>query len=223
VVLVGDEEFLVSAEEPFVFGREDSPGVIGLDSADMGISGLAGTVEWKWGVWWVVNRSSKRPLVLDSGAGTPPLHLGCGQWHAICVPRLNVLVPGVIYTHRLEVVVTTVDLIRFDCTRLSSGTITSEISLTERDRDAVVALLSGYLETFPRREARPRTYQKAAELLGPPWTKTTVRKQLERLKERLADAGVYFEGPRANFDLADHLIGNGLLSPADLDRLPGRV
>ncbi len=71
----------------------------------------------------------------------------------------------------------------------------------------MVALLSGYLEGFPRREARPRTYQQAADLLGAPWTKTAVRKQIEHLRERMAREGVFVEGAHANCDLADCLIG----------------
>ena len=222
VVVVGDEEFALSTDEPLVFGRADAPGVIGLDATDMGISAVAGSVESAWGLWWVVNRSGKRPLFLENDGGGAPHRLGCGQRHAVSVGRLSILVPGVIYTHRLEVVVPTADLARFDAVRSSSGTMTGEAHLSERDLDVLVALLSGYLEDFPRRQARPRTYQQVAELLGPPWTKTAVRKQLERLKQRLAGAGVYFDGPQANFDLADHLIGNGLLSPADLRRLPAR-
>lgn len=221
-VLIGKEEFPLSTERPFVFGRLDSADVVGLDATDMGISAVAGSVEWAWGLWWVVNRSGKRPLLIDYGGGSEPQHLDCGQWQTISVAGLSILVPGVIYTHRLEVVVPQADLVRFECTQASSGTIIGGVTLSDRDRDAVVALLSGYLEEFPRRHARPLTYQQAADLLGPPWTKTAVRKQIERLKERLAADGLYFEGPQANFDMADHLIKHGLLSPADLRRLPAR-
>lgn len=220
-VLIGEEEFGLSPDRPFVFGRGDADDILGLDPTDMGISAVAGSVESAWGLWWVVNRSAKRPLLLDDVGGGTPRRLGCGLRYAVCVSRLSVLIPGVIYTHRLEVVVPTADLARFHGTRSSSGTVTGgEVRLSERDRDVVVALLSGYLEDFPRRQARPRTYQQAAELLGPSWTKITVRKQIERLKLRLTAAGLYFDGPQANFDLADHLIGDGLLCPADLARLP---
>ena len=221
-VLIGEEEFPLSTERPFVFGRVDSADVVGLDATDMGISAVAGSVEWSWGLWWVVNRSGKRQLLLDYGGGREPQHLDCGQWQAISVAGLSILVPGVIYTHRLEVVVPQADLIRFDTTKASSGTIIGGVTLSDRDRDTVVALLSGYLEDFPRRHARPLTYQQAADLLGPPWTKTAVRKQIERLKERLAVDGLFFEGPQANFDMADHLIKHRLLSPADLHRLRTR-
>lgn len=221
-VLIGSEEFTLSPERPFVFGRADAPGVTGLDAKDMGISAVAGSVEAAWGLWWVLNHSRKRRLLLDDGGGGAPQRLDCGHRYAINVCRLGILVPGAIFTHQLEVVLPASDLACFQRVGASSGTIGADTSLSDRDRDVVVALLSGYLDNFPRRQARPRTYQEAAELLGPPWTRTTVRKQIERLKGRLARGGVYFEGPQANYDLADHLIGNGLLSPADLDRLPAR-
>lgn len=219
-VLIAGERFILSAERPFVFGRADGDGVVGLDASDMGISAEAGSVEKTWGMWWVVNRSRKRRLFLDEGGGGAHQRLDCGHRHAINVPRLSVLVPGAIYTHRLEVVVPAADLARFHAERPSAGTIpAAEARLSERELDVVVALMSGYLQDFPRRHARPRTYQEAAELLGPPWTKTTVRKQVERLKQRLARSGVYFEGPHANHELADYLVDNGLIGPHDLGRL----
>ncbi|MCA1657437.1 MAG: hypothetical protein LC713_06990, partial [Actinobacteria bacterium] len=76
------------------------------------------------------------------------------------------------------------------------------------------------LEDFPRRQPRPRTYREAAERLGEPWTAVTVRKQVERLKGRLRRAGSYIEGPQANFELAEYLIDNRLITPGDLARLP---
>lgn len=218
-VLIAGEEFAISPERPFVFGRADADDVIGLDATDMGISAVAGSVECAWGLWMVLNRSRKRPLLLDDGGGGVLQRLDCGHRHAINVPRLSILVPGVIYTHRLEVAVPAADLAPSGGGRRSSGTITGDVTLSERDRDVLVALLGGYLEEFPRRQTRPRTYHEAAELLGPPWTKTTVRKQVERLKQRMAGSGVYCEGPTANYDLADYLINNGLLGPADLGRL----
>lgn len=221
-VVIGGEQFPVLPERPFVFGRADTEGIVGLDADDMGISAEAGSVQHDRGLWWVVNRSRKRPLFLDGGGGGALQHLECGRGHAISVARLSVLVPGSIYTHRLEVVVSVQDLPCFDTARPPSDTITGELRLSEHDRDVVVALLSGYLQDFPRREARPRTYQQAADLLGPPWTKTTVRKQIERLKQRLAGTGIYVEGPHANYDLADYLIGNGIVTAADGSRLESR-
>ncbi len=222
VVVIAEEEFLLSMEGPFVFGRSDGEGVVGLDPNDMGISSQAGSVESERGFWWVVNRSRKRPLLLDIGGGGALQRLESGHRHAVNCPHLSVLVPGVIYTHRLEVIVPAEQLANFHHDRPPTGTITGEIHLTENERNAVVALLAGYLEDFPRRNPRPRSYQEAADALGPPWTKTTVRKQIERLKDRLAAHEHYFEGPQANYDLADHLVGQGVVTAADLSRLADR-
>ena len=105
---------------------------------------------------------------------------------------------------------------------MTSGTlIAGELRLSDRDKDVLIAMFSGYLEDFPRRTLRPRTYQQAASLLGPPWTQVTVRKQIERLKERATRIDVYFEGPHANYDLADYLVANGLLLQEDLARIGG--
>ena len=188
----------------------------------MGISSQAGSVESDRGLWWVVNRSRKRPLLLDIGGGGALQRLVSGHRHAVNCPHLSVLVPGVIYTHRLEVIVPEEQLVTFCHDRPPTGTITGEVHLTENERDAVVALVAGYLEDFPRRQPRPRTYQEAADALGSPWTKTSVRKQIERLKDRLAAHEHYFTGPQANYELADHLVDQGVVTAADLGRLARR-
>ncbi|MDP9403873.1 MAG: hypothetical protein M3P85_11245 [Actinomycetota bacterium] len=206
-MVIAKEEFAVGTEGPFVFGRADAEDVVGLNPNDMGISAGAGSVECDGALWWVVNRSRKRPLLLDDGRGGPLQRLDSGKRHAINVPRLNVLVPGVIYTHRLEVLVSVEDLPRFHHHRPPSGTLTGEISLSEHDRDGVVALLSGYLEGFPRREARPQTYQQAADLLGRRGPRQPFASRLSTLRERMAREGVFMEGAHANCDLADCLIG----------------
>jgi hypothetical protein len=213
----------VIGDAPLVFGRAPAEGVIGLDPADLGISATAGSVECSAGVWWVVNRSTKRRLHLILGPGGGELILDCGAKYAVNVSPLTVLVPGAISTHRLDVTVPEAELARVDRLPVSCETMTVErVRLSDKERAVLAALFGGYLETFPRRSTRPRTYQQAAEALGDPWTKLTVRKQVERLKERLARDGFYFEGPQAAFDLADYLITAGLLTPADLQRVGGR-
>jgi hypothetical protein len=193
--------------------------VVGLDAEDMGISAVAGSVEWAWGLWWVVNRSRKRRLLLDSGGGGVPSSLEAGQRYAIDVARLDVLVLGAIYTHRLEVIVPVDALAPSGAKRSRSGTATGWVQLTEPDRDALVALLSEYLRSYPHRTAPARSYQQAAELLGRPWTKATVRKQIEAIKNRVTRSGICFAGAHATYDLADYLICTGLLEPGDLDRV----
>jgi hypothetical protein len=212
-------EFLVTQDAPFRFGRADAEGVVGLDPTDMGISALAGTVELDAGYWWILNRSRKRPLFIDLGSG-PELRLDTGHRHAVNSTRLSVLVRGAILTHRLDVVLPETNLCRpLEAGRQSSGTLTADIRLSDSDRDAVVALFAGYLEAFPRRSAHPVDYAQAAELLGPPWTRTTVRKRVERIRERLASGGIYFDGPHARHELAEYLIANGIIGPDDLTRL----
>ena len=98
-----------------------------------------------------------------------------------------------------------------------------EVEVRDRDRDVLAALASGYLREFPFTELRPRTYGEAASILGSPWTKTKVRRQVDRFKERLARSSLYFDGPHANYDLIDYLISNGIIGPSDLSRLPGRT
>ncbi|HVE46858.1 MAG TPA: hypothetical protein VNA57_08960 [Acidimicrobiales bacterium] len=135
------------------------------------------------------------------------------------------LVPGAVYTHRIEVIVPddVVSAMRVE-PAVPTGTITlGDARLSEKDRDALAAVCRGYLRSFPRRNPHPLTYQEAAEMLGPPWTRITVRKQIERIKERLARNGLYFEGPHANHDLAEHVIDNELLSVEDLARVERRA
>jgi hypothetical protein len=226
-VLIGGEEFHASSERPFVFGRADADGIVGLDANDMGISGVAGSIEFAWGVWWVVNQSSKRPLLIEHPAGPGRLSLAPGHRHAVMVERLNVIVPGVIFSHILDVVLPAdyASALRGDPSRLTSGTlVASSVALSDRERDALTALCAGYLEAFPHRREHPNTYEDSARLLGgDDWNADRVRKAVERVKGRFADKEqLYFSGPQANYDLAAHLVAAGILSGEDLARLAGR-
>jgi hypothetical protein len=224
-VRVDGAPFPVTAAEPFVFGRDDAPGVVGLDGDDMGISARAGSVEWAWNVWWVANLSGKRPLLLEIRAGGRPLVIDPGHRHAVTCDRVTVLVPGAIFTHVLEVIVpgSYTRHLRQSGSRTSTGTLLPDgPPLTDVDYDVLTALCRGYLESFPRRVEVPCSYAEAAAALGGRWTATRVRKRVERIKARFAAAGLYFDGPRANHDLATHLTVNALLTPVDLGRLTVR-
>jgi len=48
-----------------------------------------------------------------------------------------------------------------------------------------------------------------------------VRKHIERVRERLAAQGLYFEGSLARYELGQHLLDHGILTSADLQALPG--
>lgn len=227
--IIGGEEFDIPPDRAFVFGRADADGVVGLDANDMGISAVAGSVRYESNVWWVVNLSHKRPLLLDEGPGNTPQRLDCGQRHAINVAPLSVLVPGAIFTHRIQVVLPDGQLACVQPVRESSGTLTSDdMQLTVDDRRALTATYCNYLRPFPFRDWTPLTYQEAADLLGTPkaqgkkWSKSKVRKQIERIRERLARAGVYFDGPQAKSHLGEYLVDNGIIGPEDLKLLPPR-
>lgn len=219
-VVLGGETFDVDPETPLVFGRADQPGVIGMDATDMGISAESGALERRYGVWWLVNRSRKRRLLVELRPGQAPIRLDCGDRQALTTSPVVVLVPGAVYTHRLEVHLPAEDLLPLQSAGGdTTGTITNaDLGCTERDLDALTALCAGYLRSFPRHDPRPSSYGEAAELLGGEWTPLRVRKQVERVKERLKRQEHYFEGPRANYLLAEFLLDGRIVSPGDLDR-----
>ena len=248
---MGEDRLSAAVGRPLVFGRADlaaadradggagSDGaagdqqgstaettyVIGLDAQDMGISRRALAIEFDQGVWWLANLSAKRNLLLDPGYGSAMITLRPAQRHAIAVTPLGVLVPGAIYTHRIDIHVPEQGLaLRRPSEQGASGTITTEdLHLTDSDRQALAAVFSPLLRAWPRRGAHPLSYQEAADLLGPGWTGTAVRKHFERVRQRLADSGTFFEGSHAKDDLGQYLLDNGVLTAGDLaavDRSP---
>ncbi|HEX3424959.1 MAG TPA: hypothetical protein VHT30_02440 [Acidimicrobiales bacterium] len=230
LVCIGEDRLTATISHPLLFGRADatshrgsdaSPGpatIIGLDPQDMGISARALAVEFDAGVWWLTNLSAKRNLLLDPGYGSAMITLRPGQRHAIAVSPLGVLVPGAIFTHRLEVHVPDEALALHRPSDIgASGTIASEdLHLTDSDRRALAAVFSPLLRTWPRRGAHPLSYQEAANLLGGAWTGTSVRKHLERVRQRMAESGMFFDGTHAKDDLGQYLIDNGVLTAEDL-------
>lgn len=245
MVCVGDDRLTATVDRPLLFGRADvrhepaggprtsassdagepanptAPTVIGLDPQDMGISGRALAIEFDRGVWWLANLSAKRNLLLDPGYGSAMITLRPGQRHAVAVSPLGVLVPGAIFTHRLDIHVPDDGLaLRRPSELGASGTITAEeLHLTESDRQALAAVFSPLLRAWPRRGAHPLSYQEASDLLGPGWTGTAVRKHLERIRQRLADSGTFFDGSHAKDDVGQYLMDNGVLTAADLSEV----
>jgi hypothetical protein len=219
-VRIGDREFVVTADRAFDFGRADADGVVGLDATDMGISSRAGSVFWE-GVWFVANTSRKCPLYLDLGPVLGVQVLDCGHRHAINVEPLGIEVRGLTRTHFITVVVPPGDLARVNLDRPTNGTVVNVVSLSDPERDVAVAMFEGYLLRAPRHQPWPRTYAAAAKRLGGERTKDSVRKQMEHLRERLAeDHKMYFDGPRALYELADEFIRTRVITPDDLSRLP---
>jgi hypothetical protein len=190
----------------------------------MGISARALAIEFDQGVWWLANLSAKRNLLLDPGYGTALITFRPGQRHAIAVSPLGVLVPGAIFTHRLDIHVPESALaIRRPSELAASGTIAGDdLHLTKSDREALTAVFSPLLRAWPRRGAHPLSYQEASDLLGPGWTGTAVRKHFERVRQRLADSGTFFEGSHAKDDLGVYLIDCAIITAADLAVLDPR-
>jgi hypothetical protein len=219
---VDGEVFTADPARPFVFGRDDRRDVVGLDPKDMGISAVAGAIELRWDVWWLANRSTKRPLLLAFRRGAREVTVLPGDRHALTTARPTVLVPGAVYTHVLEIVLPEAYLagLRQSQSRVTTGTGPIDgPPLSDADRRVLTALCRGYIESFPRRDETPRSYAEIAGALGPPWTALRVRKHIERIRERFAGAGLYFAGPQANHELACHLTLNGTITPSDLNRL----
>lgn len=229
LVCVGEDRLTATADAPLIFGRADvrpvapaesadHPVVIGLDPGDMGISAQALAIEFDQGVWWLANLSAKRNLLLDPGYGTALITFRPGQRHAIAVSPLGVLVPGAIFTHRLDVHVPEPALaIRRPSELGASGTIAGDdLHLTKSDREALTAVFSPLLRAWPRRGAHPLSYQEASDLLGTGWTGTAVRKHFERVRQRLADSGTFFEGTHAKDDLGVYLVDCAIITAADL-------
>jgi predicted DNA-binding protein (UPF0251 family) len=103
----------------------------------------------------------------------------------------------------------------------SPTSATSDVSVTEAEKLALVALFSGYLEPFPRYDPHPKSYADAAARLGIP--RTTLVKRVEYLRNRLTNAGVpNLLGENALQHLAEWALATGLISRADLSLLPPR-
>lgn len=220
-VTVRDRGWRVEADTPFRFGRSDDADVVGLDERDLGISRCAGEVRVDDSGAWVVNLSASQPLWLDLGAGHLTV-LAPGQRQVVPGARAVVVVRGAILEHALEIEIDGVDEEQTSPVAVPSGqrTITplDLVSLTDAERDALVAVVADYLQPPPRRRTLPRGYEEAASLLADT-TASTVRKRIERIIAKFAASGIYFTGADARHELADYVVEHGIVSPGDLTRL----
>jgi hypothetical protein len=220
-VRLGDAEFAVEEGAPFRFGRNDADGVVGLDPADMGISRLAGEVRVDEAGVWTVNLSTIRPLWLDVGAGHLSL-LRPRQRQVMPGATTLIVVRGNIREHHLQVEADVGMAEAPTGLERQTGRPTlvpaDTVSLTDAERDALVAVVADYLLPPPRRRALPRGYEEAAELLSDT-SASTVRKRIERVIAKFAAQGVYFTGADARHELANFVVEHGVVGPDDLERL----
>jgi hypothetical protein len=216
-VTVGDATHPLAEDEPFTFGRSDDC-TLCLGAGDTGISRRAGSLEHEGGTWWLVNRSSLRPLAVTDELGFRSV-LAPGRRLAVEAP-VRVTVDGTDASHVLKV---TVPRAGAAAEQSPVGTTTSVgegVLVSDADRAAMVALFAGYLEDPPRYDPYPKSYAAAAARLG--WPRTTLVKRIEYLRTRLTNAGVpNLTGWNALPGLAEYAITAKLISKDDL-RLIGR-
>lgn len=227
LVSVRDDTVAVTPPEPFTFGRHESCSYV-LDPLDRGISRVAGAFVWENEVWWIVNRSTKRALhVVDPLGLSVPLPVARSGWppskRAVDPGGLRVLVAGDVWTHELQASYSAPPL-SSTIAELGPGLTTSAHSpvLTDARRLVLVALVSGYLQRFPRYDPRPLTYAEIADLVNLP--RSTVVKRIEAVRDQLRAQGLPgLEDADARRPLAEWLLAMRLVTPSDLDWLASQV
>jgi hypothetical protein len=218
-IAIGETTLEVPEGDTVTFGRSERC-TVRLSPTDEGVSRWAGSLGCESGTWWITNESETRPFdVVDQMGFSHPV--GPGLRYAVDGGRVEVVLAGLVHRYCLVVVVAPSDR-PAEGRPLSSGLPTvsvPEALVTPRERLALVALLVGYLEPFPRTTNRPSTYQDAARRLGT--SPSTVRKRIEHLRRKLTQAGVpNLWGPQATEHLAAHALATRLVTPDDLSLLP---
>lgn len=214
------ERRVLAPGDVLTFGR-DASCTLCLDPTDLGISRLAGSVEHEAGTWWVLNRSSVRPLHVIDEIGMRTV-LPPGRRVALA-GAITVVVEGTALRHAITVEPPTAEAFGAPLTGASDArpTATPDVVISPADRLALVALFSGYLESFPRHDPHPKSYAEAANRLGLP--RTTLVKRVEYLRTRLSNAGVpNLLGDNALSHLAEWALSTGVLTREDLALLPPR-
>lgn len=225
-VVAGDAKRVLPEGEGLTFGRDRTCDLC-LDSSDRGISRLAGEIVAEEGTWWVINRSSKRALhIVDDAGLTVPLPVARAGWpsprRAVAPPGLTVLVAGEVWTHELRLITAAhPESSRAPLFADPLSTSTHLGGMTENRREALVALVSGYLRPFPFYDPRPLTYAEAGRLLGLP--ASTVRKRIEAVRNELEEAGVAgLNGEDSPRRLSEWLLSTRVVVAEDLLWLESR-
>ncbi|MER5643736.1 hypothetical protein [Streptosporangium sp. NPDC002524] len=211
LVVANGVKYEVAPEEIFTFGRGETC-TIRLTPDDTAISRLAGAVERDGSVWFLSNRSDKRPLAVVDRFGLRSV-LAPGSRAAV-EGRVRVIVNG---AHSHELVLHAPEPARRSADA-ATGTATSAgegVLVNDQDRLALVALFAGYLQEGDRYDPNPKSYAAAAARLG--WPRTTLVKRIEYLRLRLDKAGVPgMQGWNALSALAEFSLTTGLITKDDL-------
>lgn len=219
-VVVNRRPYRLRRTDRLDFGRggDEASDVVALDPSDMGISAVAGSVFFDAGRWVVANRSRKRPLLLEAPSHNGQIRVGCQRTYALCDAQVVVLVPGLRYTHRVDVRIPETDVSPLAPPGQGGKTVVVRDLCRPDDIDALTALFSGYLRPFPYHNRHPLTYREAASLAGT--GEVALRKRIENLRGRLSRKGLAdIGGDKALYDLADFVLDQGVIGPNDLERL----
>jgi hypothetical protein len=217
----GDRRWELRPGDVFTFGR-DSKCSACLDPSDLGISRLAGSVEFDGGTWWLRNHSSTRPLQVVDEIGIRTV-LAPGKRLAAAGP-LTVIAEGQVRRHAvaIEAAAPIPAGPPLEPIADSRPTVTAgNVFISPDDKLALTSLFAGYLEPFPRYDPHPRSYADAAARLN--WPRTTLVKRVEHLRNRLTNAGVpNLLGENALDALAEWALTTGTVTREDLQALPRR-
>lgn len=177
VVEVAGARFELQAGIPFTFGRDRNICTVclGDDPLDRGISRLAGSITWENGWCWITNLSRSRSLHVVDGETrlAVPLPVARENWPPARIPvdrpDLGILVVGEVLTHLIRLTISGDDFpAALDVPQVVDRVGTRELlpALTDKQREALVAMAEGYLLPHPRYHPEPRTYREAADRLG---------------------------------------------------------
>ena len=218
-VVVAGAQFDVPAGGSLTFGRGQGCTVV-LDPDDVGISRVAGSVQREGHAWWVTNHSASRPLAVVVRSGLRSV-LAPGRRLAVD-HSVTVVVEGQVRRHALQLLLPDEPLpVTAEPPPGLRTDMGSDVTYTDDDRRALVALFAGYLLEFPRDDPHPRSYANAAARLG--WPRSTLVKRIEHLRDRLTRNGVpNLVGDNALEALAEHVLTTGVITRDDLSLLPPR-
>lgn len=215
-VSVGEQTVQAGPGGAVSFGRSPDC-TICLDPQDVAISRRAGAFEHEHDTWWLVNRSTARPLSVVDDLGLRAV-LPPGRRTAV-EAATRVIVDGTRASHTIRVEVSVDRPGSGDPPPPGAPTAVGEgVLISPADRLAMVALFAGYLEDPPRYDPHPKSYAAAAARLG--WPRTTLVKRIEYLRTRLDQAGVpSMMGWNALVNLAEYALSRGLVTKDDLRQL----
>lgn len=199
---------VLQAGHVLTFGRQETCDIV-FD--DPGISRLTGTISESGGNWWLKN-SSARNVIHIVGSTRLPTMLAPRGLFGLTDPDIEVVVTGSIRRFAL--------LVKAQPSRSPSADDSEPpitAPMTSNERAAIIAILEGYLERFPRYDPNPRTYAHAASRLG--LSPTVVRKRIERVRAKLERVGLI--GQQSLRDMSEFLLVNELISASDLVSLRG--